>query len=934
MKILPSPNFEENQDPALKLHVPKGSHPGNHIVTPPTNLNFNYQKSGSDISSQTSDSLPSMVDSGDLEQDRESTNFITCPSDLDLNLEPCTEKLECMEPFADELLQLDSGKQTKGFIYADLSSQEKLNLLQKPLLQSPLSFESYSADTGKVILTEKPSTFKNVTKTKSKDQHDAVDLSPRGLQMKKTLDTLASVLRTPPTKAKTPAHQSSLDVLASVASQMSSQDLIKRIPPPHLRRPKAPEKKTNQLPILQTYTDSDNDDGSDFIVEDEKESYEDFGISKKRKRKKKKSCKGKSAEKCGYCNQTHKTYVRSKTLINTKICMACYSYEHKHGKLVPRKMRKGNHHKRKSRQRKQNYNFVIFDEAKGMWKAHCPKYGLEAGNFEDELKAAQCLNLLAQRKGIHLLNPAAGFPDEGSAHLKIDTNEDRGNDDDGQIVETPQDSQGSLDANNSMNTSQTSNTSNVSITQGSTSTQVGDVTYELPLIARLLGKVPATIKKYQKTLVDEGLNDPHLFKMCVESVQNLKDILPEASEWHIKVLHTKMRSVMDESARTKLLNKNFFSPIGSESFGFHSSSFSESETTDESESEAYIGSVKKEYPSPVGNSVLKEDGLGSQDFFPQGFSSQESWNPVSMSPNTNYNQTPVPYCTPANFTRILTPKNFSAGETSEFPPLFTPRRNVKSVFSPIVSPHNSQNLSRNQPNVNPGFNLIGSQPDSQVYSQEFQQPKMKSEGPRKKRKRRKGEGRYADMHPRKKSKKKSIYKGVHWEARDNRWRARIYDKKQKQMVSGGYHGSEDEAALAVNKLCERLCIPIKNPQLNHIKPSRRIQEKLDASKKRSEKINAKLRLKRKRLSQEFDDDEEEGNWEPGTLDTMGGVYPRTTYARKSSRRRKKVLDKHFLNFNELDRLVGLKSDVPNASDDEGPSVKKEDDEEYLPSHYF
>lgn len=101
------------------------------------------------------------------------------------------------------------------------------------------------------------------------------------------------------------------------------------------------------------------------------------------------------------------------------------------------------------------------------------------------------------------------------------------------------------------------------------------------------------------------------------------------------------------------------------------------------------------------------------------------------------------------------------------------------------------------------------------------------------------------------------------------------------------------------------------------------------------KINAKLKAKRKRLSQEFEE-EEEGAWEP--LDHETPIYPRTTYARKSSRRKKKVLDKQFYDFRDLDRLdrlVGIKSEdgVPNASDDE-LSVKKEDDEEYIPDRPY
>jgi len=58
--------------------------------------------------------------------------------------------------------------------------------------------------------------------------------------------------------------------------------------------------------------------------------------------------------------------------------------------------------------------------------------------------------------------------------------------------------------------------------------------------------------------------------------------------------------------------------------------------------------------------------------------------------------------------------------------------------------------------------------------------------------------------------KKSRFKGVYWETRDQKWRARIYFGGKR--LSAGSHTEELEAARAVNRLCRQLRMPVKNPE--------------------------------------------------------------------------------------------------------------------------
>jgi len=59
--------------------------------------------------------------------------------------------------------------------------------------------------------------------------------------------------------------------------------------------------------------------------------------------------------------------------------------------------------------------------------------------------------------------------------------------------------------------------------------------------------------------------------------------------------------------------------------------------------------------------------------------------------------------------------------------------------------------------------------------------------------------------------KKSKYKGVYWERRDQKWRARTYVHGKR--YSGGSYVNERECALAVNRLCEVMGVPPLNPEL-------------------------------------------------------------------------------------------------------------------------
>lgn len=62
--------------------------------------------------------------------------------------------------------------------------------------------------------------------------------------------------------------------------------------------------------------------------------------------------------------------------------------------------------------------------------------------------------------------------------------------------------------------------------------------------------------------------------------------------------------------------------------------------------------------------------------------------------------------------------------------------------------------------------------------------------------------------------RKSKYRGVYWERRDQKWRARAYCMGKR--YSAGSYTVEREAALAVNRLCRKLGVPLQNPQLEAI----------------------------------------------------------------------------------------------------------------------
>jgi len=62
--------------------------------------------------------------------------------------------------------------------------------------------------------------------------------------------------------------------------------------------------------------------------------------------------------------------------------------------------------------------------------------------------------------------------------------------------------------------------------------------------------------------------------------------------------------------------------------------------------------------------------------------------------------------------------------------------------------------------------------------------------------------------------RKSKYRGVYWERRDQKWRARAYCIGKR--YSAGSYTVEREAALAVNRLCRKLGVTLQNPHLEAI----------------------------------------------------------------------------------------------------------------------
>ena len=66
-----------------------------------------------------------------------------------------------------------------------------------------------------------------------------------------------------------------------------------------------------------------------------------------------------------------------------------------------------------------------------------------------------------------------------------------------------------------------------------------------------------------------------------------------------------------------------------------------------------------------------------------------------------------------------------------------------------------------------------------------------------------------------KKEKTSQYKGVSWSTRSDKWCVQIRLKTGKSKF-GGYFTDELDAAKGVNELCEKLGIPLQNPEINAV----------------------------------------------------------------------------------------------------------------------
>ena len=72
-----------------------------------------------------------------------------------------------------------------------------------------------------------------------------------------------------------------------------------------------------------------------------------------------------------------------------------------------------------------------------------------------------------------------------------------------------------------------------------------------------------------------------------------------------------------------------------------------------------------------------------------------------------------------------------------------------------------------------------------------------------------------------KKEKTSQYKGVYWHKERKTWYVQIHKKGQKPKY-GGMFEDELDAAKGVNQLCEKLEIPLKNPEISAI-PNQKYQ---------------------------------------------------------------------------------------------------------------
>ena len=61
----------------------------------------------------------------------------------------------------------------------------------------------------------------------------------------------------------------------------------------------------------------------------------------------------------------------------------------------------------------------------------------------------------------------------------------------------------------------------------------------------------------------------------------------------------------------------------------------------------------------------------------------------------------------------------------------------------------------------------------------------------------------------------SLYKGVYWNKNRRKWCAILYTN-EKKLNYGGMFDDELDAAKGVNQLCEKLRIPLKNPEISAI----------------------------------------------------------------------------------------------------------------------
>jgi len=66
-------------------------------------------------------------------------------------------------------------------------------------------------------------------------------------------------------------------------------------------------------------------------------------------------------------------------------------------------------------------------------------------------------------------------------------------------------------------------------------------------------------------------------------------------------------------------------------------------------------------------------------------------------------------------------------------------------------------------------------------------------------------------------KSSSGFIGVTWNERAKKWKASVYSREDKEMLYLGLFHDKIEAAKAVNARCQKLGMPIKNPQVENNK---------------------------------------------------------------------------------------------------------------------